>query len=123
MLRLYRDWVQTMRPQDLLTLAHTAVTSADPHDTTVAKLLSSLTHVVEVHGLATAETMIRLLPIAQAKGDSRQQLEEVLDRHERGLPSTAFIQLDPNNRRYPTSIVETGRLSLANLSLVSPVRT
>ena len=112
-----------MHTHDLLTLAHTAVTSAAPDDTVVSNLLLSLASIVEVHGTAVAQTMIRLLPLAQARGESKQQLDEVLSRHERGVPTTVFVQLDPNNRRYPTSIVETGRLTLANLTLVSPVRT
>jgi hypothetical protein len=87
------------------------------------QLLTTFDGIVALHGVGVGAVLCRLLPLALAKGESKQQLEEVLDRLERDLPSTAFIAFDPSNKRYPVNVTETGRLSLASLSLVSSNRT
>ena len=111
-----------MHSHDLFTLAHTAVTSAAPEDTEVSTLLLSLASVVEVHGPVVAEAMIRLLPMALAKGDSKHSWTRCWTASSAACPPPRS-SARPEQPSLPYVHRETGRLTLANLSLVSPVRT
>lgn len=48
--------------------------------------------------------------LAQAKGDSKAEIDLMIDRFDRGLMANAFITLDPNNSRFPVEVVGTGRI-------------
>lgn len=106
----------------LLTLAQAAVQQHAPQDTVLGPLLQGLYEILSEHGPTVASTLLTLVPFALAKGDSKRQLDEVVGRYERDLPANVFIELDPTDKRFPTNVTETGRLGLANLSLVSTSR-
>ncbi len=102
----------------LLTIAQAAVQHHAPDDTVVAPLLQGLYEIISGHGTSVAQSLLGLAPVALAKGDSKRQLDESMDRYSRGLPTNMFIELDPS-KRFTCEVTETGRLGLANLSLVS----
>lgn len=78
-----------------------------------AEQLAFLTHLEEVlreHGIATTAMCLRLVPVAQAKGDSRAEIDLMLDRYDRGLMANAFLTLNPRHPRFPCEVVGTGRI-------------
>lgn len=101
----------------LLTLAQVAVQQAAPEDTVVAPLLQGLYEIISGHGTTVAQTLLTLVPIALVKGDSKRQLNDVIARQEHS-PSGMFIQLN-RHAAFPCEVTDTGRLTLANLSLVA----
>lgn len=85
--------------------------SAPPLPTeAVGRAVEDLQRLLEDGGMSHLESTLRLAPLAAAKGDSRLELNQVLDRFELGLASNAFVTMDPRNKRFPVEIVGTGKL-------------
>lgn len=85
-------------------------------------LLDRLKKTIDAHGVATTEACLTLVPIAQAKGDSRAEVDLMLDRFDRGLMANAFITLNPSNKRFPCEVVGTGRVVPPGIELPATTR-
>lgn len=81
------------------------------------EFLEHLQKVLTDNGLAVTRTCLTLVPIAQAKGDSKAELDLMIDRFDRGLMANAFLTLNPGNSRFPVEVVGTGQLSPSGIGM------
>lgn len=89
----------------------------DPEQAEAGQFLQELREALDRVGLATVRTCLKLVPLAQAKGESRAELDLMIDRMDRGLIANCFVSVNPNNTRFPVEIIGTGRLGPSGLDL------
>lgn len=76
----------------------------------VQACVHELQDVIDKYGVSTLQTCLKLVPLARAKGESRAELDLMLDRMDRGLVTNCFVTVNPANKRFPVEIVGTGRI-------------
>lgn len=83
----------------------------------VSETVAAIRLILEQSGLEGIDATLRLALLAAAKGDSRAELDQVLDRFNKGLLSNAFVSLDPGNKRFPVEIRSTGSLGVDRVAV------
>lgn len=87
----------------------TLTASSKQHDL-ARNLLTKMAELVTQHGAAVAATCMALAPLALARGESREELRDMVSRFEQQRPYNGYLMLDPK-AEFPVEVVGTGQFS------------
>lgn len=84
-------------------------------------LYEDLLAVADRHSVAAVRTALKLVPLAQAKGEAKRELIDAMERYDRGLRSNFAVKIDPG-KRFPVEVINTGSLDPLTRQLPQPGR-